>query len=109
MLNLTRQERQVFLFLISLGLAGLGINFLSKEYSAVKTLICFNQDIAKADLNKADLDTLISITGIGEKLARRIIEYRKQNGDFKGLDELLKIKGINSYRYEKIKGLLCVK
>ena len=109
MFNLTKQERQVTLFLITLALAGMGINFLAKRYSPVKAIACFDQDFGKVDLNKADRETLVSITGIGEKLARRIIEYRKQNGDFKGLDELLKIKGINSYRYEKIKGLLCVK
>jgi len=109
MFNLTKQERQVILFLISVALTGLGINFLSKKYSAIKTIACFNRDFGKIDLNKADLETLIGIAGIGEKLAQRIIDYRKANGNFLTLEELRKIKGINNYRYEKIKDLIYVK
>lgn len=109
MLNLTKQERQVILFLIIVALVGTGINFLAKRYSAVEAVACFDQNIAKIDLNKADREMLVSITGIGEKLAQRILEYRNQNGDFTGVEELKKIKGITDYRYEKLKDLLFVR
>jgi competence protein ComEA len=90
-------------------LIGSGINFLSKKYSTIKTIACFNRDFGKIDLNKADLETLIGIAGIGEKLARRIIEYRKENGNFQSPEDLRRIKGINNYRYEKIKDLIYVR
>lgn len=109
MFNLTRQERQVILFLATVALVGIGINFLAKRYSPVKTIACFEQNFGKVDLNKADEKTLVGITGIGEKLAQRILEYRNQHGNFTSIEELKKIKGITNYRYEKLKDSLCIK
>jgi competence ComEA-like helix-hairpin-helix protein len=109
MLNLTRDERQVILFLITIALLGAGINFLIKRYSSLKTVISLEQNIGKIDLNKADKEILMSIVGIGEKLAQRILEYRRENGDFSELEELKKIKGISAYRFDKLKDSIYVK
>ena len=47
------------------------------------------------NINTADKETLITaISGVGEKKAEAIIEYRKQHGPFKSVDEITKIKGI---------------
>jgi competence ComEA-like helix-hairpin-helix protein len=108
MLNLTQQERQVILFLTTVALVGMGINFLAKRYTPVKTLICFEQNMGKIDLNKANKENLVNLSGIGEKLAERIIEYRKERGDFKDTEELKNIKGISDSKYERLKGLLFV-
>lgn len=109
MFNLTKQERQVILFLLSIALLGAGVNFYLKQYSPVKSVVCLTQDIGKADINQADKETLVNISGIGNKLAERIIAYRREQGGFKDLEELKKIKGMNNYRYEKLKDFLCVK
>lgn len=103
MFSLTRQERQVILFLITVALVGIGINFLVKRYSQIKVIRYLNQDISRFDLNKADKEMLIGVSGIGEKLAQRIIEYRRQQGDFRNIEELRNIKGISSSKYEAIK------
>jgi len=106
MFNLTPQERRVILFLITMALVGMGINFLVKRNSLVKTFVCFAENnIGKVNLNKADKEDLMDIPGLGERLASRILEYRQQNGDFASLEDLKKIKGINDYRYEKLKNL----
>ena len=109
MFSLTRQERQVILFLISMALAGMGIDFLIKKYSPVKTIALFTQDIGKIDLNTADKDLLMSVPGIGEKLAQRIIEYREKQTNFTSPEELKNIQGITNYKYEKIKDALVVR
>ncbi|MFH1577614.1 MAG: helix-hairpin-helix domain-containing protein [Candidatus Omnitrophota bacterium] len=101
--NLTRQERQVVLFLIIITLLGLGINFLGKHYSQIKVIGYVNQDIAKVNLNQANKEALIDISGIGEVLAGRIIDYRQVNGKFTDVEELKKIKGIGESKYGAIK------
>lgn len=109
MLSLTRQERQVILFLITVALVGMGINFLGKRYSPIRAIVCSTQDFGKIDLNTADKDLLISIPGIGERLAERIMAYREKQVSFSNIEELKSIKGITDYRYEKIKDYLTVK
>ena len=49
------------------------------------------------DINTADAATLASaINGVGEKKAATIVEYRKTNGPFASVDELVRIKGIGA-------------
>jgi competence ComEA-like helix-hairpin-helix protein len=108
MFAFTQEERRVILFLASVALLGLGINFLAKRYAAVKTAVCLNENIGKVNINKADQDALMIVPGIGRKLAERIIEYRHQNSTFTSVEELQNIKGFKGYRFEKIKGMLYV-
>ena len=109
MFNLTQQERQVILFLITIVVIGIGINFLAKRYSKSKVFYNIYQDIGKINLNTADKDLLMSVSGIGEKLAQRIIEYRDKEASFSQIEELKKIKGITDDRYDKIKDYLIAK
>ena len=109
MFNLTREERQVALFLITVALAGRGIDFLANKYLPVKTIARFNQNLGKINLNSADKDLLMSVPGIGEKLSQRIIEYREEHASFGSMEELKNIKGITEFKYEKIKDYLIVK
>ncbi|HEC28871.1 MAG TPA: helix-hairpin-helix domain-containing protein [Gammaproteobacteria bacterium] len=47
------------------------------------------------DVNLADAQTLEkNLKGIGKKKAKAIVVYRKKNGLFKSMDDLLKVKGI---------------
>jgi competence protein ComEA len=45
-------------------------------------------------LNKATVEQLISLKGIGEKKAQAIINYREMNGNFSSMEDLLNVKGI---------------
>ncbi|MFA5628385.1 MAG: helix-hairpin-helix domain-containing protein [Thiohalomonadaceae bacterium] len=52
---------------------------------------------APVDINTADAIVLAeSIKGVGEKRAAAIVEYRKQNGPFKSVDDLTKVPGIGA-------------
>jgi competence protein ComEA len=53
------------------------------------------------NLNTATLDELITLDGIGEVIAKRIIEYRETYG-FRSVEELKNIKGIGDVKYAKI-------
>jgi len=109
MLGLTPQERRVILFLITIALVGLGIEFIVKINSPLKVIVNAYQDLGKINLNSADKEQLMSLFGIGEKLAQRIIDYRAKVEGFKEMDELKNIKGISDDKYEKIKDFLVVK
>ena len=58
------------------------------------------------DINKATLDELVSVPGIGPVTAQRIIDFREESGNFKSVDDLLKIKGIGEKLLEKIRDRL---
>ena len=49
---------------------------------------------APIDVNRATLDDLISLPGIGPALAQRIIDYRSEHGPFQSVDELERVSGI---------------
>lgn len=57
----------------------------------------------KININKASLEELMNLDGIGEAKAKSIIEYRNTKGLFKSLEELKNISGISDKIYEKIK------
>ena len=62
------------------------------------------------DINRADAETMIANwKGIGEKKARAIISYRKKNGPFKSIDDLLNVKGIGEGLIKKNKRYMSVK
>lgn len=58
---------------------------------------------AKIDINTASVKELSQIKGIGASKAEAIVEYRKTNGKFKSMDELLKVKGVGPKVLETIK------
>ncbi|MEQ8426581.1 MAG: ComEA family DNA-binding protein [Gammaproteobacteria bacterium] len=61
------------------------------------------------NINTADKETLMTvITGVGEKKADAIIEYREKNGPFKSIDELMNIKGIGQGTLDKHRNMLTV-
>jgi len=48
------------------------------------------------------------MSGVGEKKAQAIIDYRKEHGAFKSVDQLVKVKGIGEVLLERNKALLQV-
>jgi competence protein ComEA len=58
------------------------------------------------NLNTATIDQLMTLPGIGQKTAERILEYRTKSGGFKKIEELMNVKGIGEKSFLKIKPLV---
>lgn len=57
-------------------------------------------------LNSATEADLIQLPGIGPKLAKRILEYRRQIGGFLEIEQLLEVKGIGPKKFEQIRSYI---
>jgi len=62
----------------------------------------------KIDINRAEPWLLEALPGIGETRAQAIVDYRSENGPFKRIEDLLKVKGIGEGTFEKIKDYITV-
>lgn len=67
-----------------------------------------NQKNTKVNINTATQTELESLPGIGPSIATKIIEYRKENGKFKNIEEIKKVNGIGENKYKKIRELIKV-
>ena len=56
----------------------------------------------RLELNSATFEELCTLPGIGEVLAHRIIQYRKENRGFLYVEELLEIDGISNETFETL-------
>lgn len=60
----------------------------------------------KVNINTATTDELALLPGIGEKIAEEIITFRKENGLFRDIEELIEVKGIGEKRLEEVKNFI---
>lgn len=66
------------------------------------------EPVQKININRADVWLLSALPGIGETRARAIVEYRRQRGPFRSINELTRVEGIGDTTYQRIKDLITV-
>lgn len=113
MFNLTRQEKTVLLFLASSVFAGISINYLAKHNPRFKdyfrsVFVDARNSPPPINLNKATLDELIALPGVGPALGERIIDYRDSQGSFKAIEDIQKVKGFGQKKFEQLKDTITV-
>ena len=55
------------------------------------------------NINTANKEQLMKISGVGKTKAEAIIAHREKNGDFKTKEDITKVRGIGKSTFEKIK------
>lgn len=66
------------------------------------------KEAGKININQADLTQLQQLSGIGEKKAQAIIDYRNENGSFKTIEDLAKVTGIGEKTVEKLRDSITI-
>lgn len=67
-----------------------------------------SKEAGKININQADLTQLQQLSGIGEKKAQAIIDYRNENGSFKTIEDLAKVTGIGEKTVEKLRDSITI-
>ena len=62
----------------------------------------------KLDLNKATLEELMQLPGIGEVRARSILDYRAEHGPFQRAADLMQVRGIGEGIFAELRDLIYV-
>jgi competence protein ComEA len=64
--------------------------------------------IDPVNINKADVETLATLKGIGKDRAQKIIQYREKNGPFQKPEDLMKVKGIGKKIFDQNKDFILI-
>lgn len=62
----------------------------------------------KVNINMANKEKLMTLPGIGETTAQKIIEHREQNGKFKKIEDLQNVNGIGQSKYDSLKDKITI-
>ena len=62
----------------------------------------------RININTAGKEQLMTLPGIGESKAERIVEYRESVGKFSSIEDVMKVDGIKEGVYNKIKEQITV-
>ena len=118
MLDLTKQEKVILIFLSLTFVTGLGISAYKKSAQATQLVVQpykiealeeadqFIEEERFININSSNLENLRRLPGVGEKLAERIVQYRSVHSAFTFKEELMQVKGIGEKKFEEIKGLI---
>jgi competence protein ComEA len=130
-LALTATEQRVILFLAATFLIGAGIRLYQETFpsqqkfdyrSADSTFASLSESL-RADttenmdrtddqlinINSATKDKLMSLPGIGSVIAERIILFREDEGPFTSIDDLRKVKGVSTKKFQQLKARVTVR
>ena len=88
---------------------GAGLSAVAQDGGAKKTVReqAASQEVSqKININSADAETLTRLPGVGPVIAQRIVDYRTENGAFKELQDLIKVRGIGPKTFEKLSAMI---
>ena len=73
------------------------------ENTPTKDTALTSEVTEKINVNSASIKQLQNLSGIGQKKAQAIIDYRNEHGSFQTIEEIMSVKGIGQGIFDKIK------
>lgn len=81
---------------------------LTVEEASAQPQEIFVPEIRPMNVNAASAEELTALPGIGEVLARRIVERREEHGPFLTVESLMEVPGIGEAKLAALEGLITV-
>jgi competence protein ComEA len=100
--------RVLLAFLVFLSLAAAPALAQTPGASTSKTGKSAGAPSSPINLNTATQAQLESLPGVGPAAAKRILEFRQKNGNFKKLEDLMNVKGFGEKNFLKLKPYITV-
>lgn len=85
------------------------ITIIAATFLLVWAMPIFAAEMQKVNINTASKELLMTLDGVGEAYADRIIKYRETNGFFQSPGDIQKVKGIGKKTYEMNKNRIVTK
>ena len=109
-LGFVRHQQPAIAFVLALCFVGMVFYFGSLAFSNRGLLDIDQADRLEADfkidINTADWPEIVILPGIGEKLARAIVQHREACGPFKDIESIQNVSGIGERKFEQIEPFL---
>ncbi|MCX6596285.1 MAG: helix-hairpin-helix domain-containing protein [Acidobacteria bacterium] len=80
-----------------------GMKSTSEEYALVLDYLVKNypaEDVPRINVNQATAIQLESVLGLRRSQAKEVLAYREKNGDFKTIDDLKKVPGLDAAKLD---------
>jgi competence protein ComEA len=100
-----KNAKKVLVFVLVMGVAAVCVSAWAAEQTSKTAPV----QTPKIDINKASIEDLAELKGIGQQYAARIVQYREQHGPFAKVEDIQKVQGIGPKTLEAIKDSLSVK
>ena len=78
------------------------------EEAGINVIIEDKENGSKVNINTATQTELETLSGVGPSTALKIINYRKENGEFKKIEDIKNVPGIGEAKFEGLKEEICV-
>lgn len=102
--------QMIFLPTIEEAEAGIGVDVLSHPAGTTDVSnMQANTTDSRVNINTATLSELMTLSGIGQTKAERILAYRDAHGSFSSIEEIMNVDGIKEGLYNRIKDDIRVK
>ncbi len=113
-ISISRRLQDPLAELVKIDPKSIGVGMYQHDVNQKKLNEELEQTIEKivnkvgVNINTASAELLSFVSGIKKNIAKNIVEYRKENGDFKNRKEILKVKGLGSKAFEQLAGFVVI-